>query len=249
MHYNTLGGIIYLQPCEGKVVDANEQFTLVKTVSSRFCVVSTDLLSKSVELGDKIAMSFYKLKRFDGTAADGTDDPSVCGARQISLTGTSTMFPVKWEGRYLGINEKFAANYQEIRNPYLRDLIEQMEGIPVNDGLRMTVNILIDANATDLTFNDPLEENSMEDRPVIKARVNTSKHVGLVEIIYNRVPDSYSIRLTPDIGSEMFLEDLYFDDVGPALLDGIDDGSWKLVKVEILKPAPKKRSVKSTEKV
>jgi hypothetical protein len=247
VHHNALGGISFLRPCEGKVVDANEEVTLVKISASTFCVVSNGLLSKPVTLGDKIAMSFYKLKRFDGSAADGTDDPSLDGCIRMTLTGTETYFPVNWEGRYLGINERFADGYQVIRNPYLQDLIQQMEKISVNGGLRKVVNVLVDANATDLKFNDPEEERSMEDRPAISVRVNTSKHVGMVEIIYNRVPDTYSIKLTPDVGNETMLEDLYFDDLGTALIDGIDDGAWKLANVEILKQAPKKRVQKLSE--
>lgn len=245
VRHNSLGGITYLLPREGKVVDINDQFTLVKTGATEFRVISNELLSQAVNVGDKIGLSFYKLKRFDGTAADGSEDPSDGGVRSIMLTGASTKFPVKWEDRYLGINERFADSYTVIQNPYLRDLIRQMENIPVNDGLRNVVNVLVDAGATDLAFNDPPEELSAESAPAIKVRVNTSKHVGLVEISYNRVPDTYTVKLTPDgEGQSLVLENLYFDMLGDALVDGIDDGQWKLAKVVMIKPAPKQRAGK-----
>ena len=241
--HNSLGGINYLSNQEGKVVDANDQFTLVKTKPTSFVVVLTSLLSQPVNIGDKIGMSFYKLKRFDGTAADGQEDPSDGFSRLIMLTGAKTFFPVKWEGRYLGINERFSESYQEIRNPYLQDMIQQMEDIPVNGGLRRVVNIMTDANPTNLSFNDPLEEDSAVDAPAIKVHVDTAKHKGQVEISYNRCMDTYSIKLTQDAGSQpLEMDNIHFNQLGEALIDGIDDGEWLKAKVTVIKAAPKKRT-------
>jgi len=241
--HNAFGGICFPSPKEGKVVDSNHQFTMVKTGLAEFVIVTTALLSSPVNIGDKIGLCFYKLKRFDGTDADGRQDTT----GPMLLTGAKSYFPVKWPDRYLGIDEKFSDRYTEIQNPYLQDLINQMEAIPVDGGMRRVVNILIDANATQLVFNDPVEERSMEDRPAINVHVSTAKHVGSVSIIYNRVPDTYTIELTPDNGSKkLILEDLYFDQLGQTLIDGIDDGSWKTARVTVLKPATKKQVATAT---
>ena len=125
--HNQLGGVSSLLPAEGKVVEQGEDFTLIKTGPGSFTIVVSKLLSEPVTLEDKVAVSFYKLRRFDGTAADGSDDSSVDGIRTVMLTGAETRFPVTWEGRYLGINERFGASYTAIQNPYLRDMITQME--------------------------------------------------------------------------------------------------------------------------
>ena len=153
--HNQLGGVSYLMPAEGKVVEQGEDFTLIKTGPGSFTIVVSKLLSEPVALEDKVAVTFYKLRRFDGTAADGTDDSSVDGCRTMMLTGVETRFPVTWEGRYLGINERFIASYTVIQNPYLRDMITQMERETVDGGLRHTVNVLVDAGATNLIFTDP----------------------------------------------------------------------------------------------
>lgn len=102
LRHNMLGAVSYLQPTEGTVVDANDQFTLVKTSANRFCVVLNALLSEPVTIGSKIGLSFYNLRRFDGSLADGSEDPSSDGCRSFMLTGAETHFPVKWEERYLG---------------------------------------------------------------------------------------------------------------------------------------------------
>lgn len=242
--HNSLGGISFLPSCEGKVAEVSDEFTLVKTAASCFCVVSNALLGQPVAEGDKIGLTFYKPKRFDGTKADGSDDPSEGGVRTVMLTGAASLFPVKWEGRYLGINERFADAYTEIRNPYLRDLITQLERMPVSNGLRAVVNVLIDANATGLTFNDPAESESASSPPAIRMAVSTEKHKGQVEISYDRAMDVYAVRLTPDSGSgPLVLENVYFNQLGEVLIDGIDDGRWMLAAVAMIKPAPKKRKL------
>jgi hypothetical protein len=217
-------------------------------------------LSQPVTAGAKVRIEGYQLRRFDGTLADGSEDAAGEGVKTITLTGTQTMFPVNWEGRYLGINEKFSAGYRQIQNPYLRDLIKQCEHIPVNGGLRRIVNILVDATGRDLDFVDPPEEESALVAPAIKVSVATQKFIGQVEIFYNRPDDMYGIRLTPTplaqlqvappAGStaelnmrlgDALIEDITFDELGDALLVAIDDEKWAEAKVTVLKPAPKKR--------
>ncbi len=247
VRHNMLGGITYLSPCEGKVVDANERFTLVKTSPNTFCVVLTELLTHAVAIGDRIELTFYKLRRFDGTAADGSDDAAVGGARTISLTGAETLFPVRWEDRYLGINDKFASDFRVIQNPYLRDLIVQCEKLPVNGGLRRVVNVLVDANATDLDFNDPPEALSATSPPAIRVNVSTGRFTGAMEIFYDRAQDYYGLHLLPADGSEgSDVTDICFDELGETLLSAIDDAAWSKANVKMIKPAPKQRGARTS---
>jgi hypothetical protein len=141
-----------------------------------FDVISTRLLDTAVNIGDKLALSFYQLRRFDGTMADGSEDPAVDGCRSFSLTGAASTFPVKWEGRYLGINERLGAEYRTIQNPYLRDMIRQIETLGLDDGSdRKLVNVFIDAGATQLTFVDPPEAKSCDTPPAIAMHFASAK--------------------------------------------------------------------------
>ncbi len=240
--HNKLGGVNYLTPSEGKVVEVTDTFTLVKTSPNSFDVILNSYLPAGLTVGDKISMKFYRLNRFDGTNADGTEDPAVGNVRTYSLTGTESKFPVKWDGRYLGsVNEKFQDDYTPIQNPYLRDLIDQMEKFPVNGGFRKVVNVLIDANATGLEFIDPTEAKSAEIPPAIKCRVATKKIVGTVSVEYDRATDTYTIRVTPDGKDEEVSDMVHFDELGPQLIELIDDDQWLNVKVIITKKASKKK--------
>ncbi len=244
LRHNMLGAVSYLQPIEGTVVDASDQFTLVKTSANKFCVILNALLSEPVVIGSKIGVKFYNLRRFDGSLADGGEDPSIDGCRSFMLTGSETLFPVKWEERYLGINEKFKDSYREIQNPYLRDLITQMEKIPVNGGMRRVVNVLVDAGAKDLDFVDPPENKSAETPPAIRATVATQKFSGIVEIYYDRANDTYGIRLTPAQPDDpRDLTDIHFDELGDALQSVVDDETWMQAKVTVLKAARKPKAV------
>lgn len=249
-------GLSYFQPIEGKVVDANEKFTLVKTGSKSFHVILNELLTREVRVGDKVAVRFYQPRRFDGLAADGSEDPSENGLRTIQITGVATQFPVRWEGRHVRASEALQQHYQEITNPYLRDMITQMEQMPVNGGMRKVINVLIDANASKLEFVDT--PDSCSPPPAVRTLVSSKRFVGTVEIYYDRGTDTYAIRLTPMVGTPCagteslgelngdanshVIDDVHFDELGERLMDAIDDGSWQRARVTVLKPAPKAKA-------
>lgn len=241
-HHNMLGGISYLRPLEGKVVANDDQFTLVKTGPKEFCAILSTLLSAPVSIGDKIGLRFYQLRRFDGTLADGSDDAAVNGIRRCMLTGAKSLFPVKWDGRDSVFHESFSASHTEIHNPYLRDLITQMENLGVDGGYRNFVNILVDANPKNLRFNDSPESEVVDNPPGIHVDVATAKFTGHVEINYDRVMDYYRIVLTPNVGDVIKIDDVSFDELGTCLIDHIDDRSWIQAKVEVIKAAPKVRA-------
>jgi len=244
--HNMLGGIRYLSPQEGKVVDENEHFLLVKTGPKDFNITLKSLLTELPAIGAKVRLQFYQLRRFDGTLADGSEDPAVNGLTTMSLTGVETHFPVRWDGleRVADVNRHLAATYREIQNPYLRDLIVQLETIRVDGGIRRAVNVLVDAGATDLDFVDPPEEESVQTPPAIRFRVNNAKLQGGVEVNYDRAMDYYRVNVTkpyPSLNStetERY-EDVDFEQLPLLLARLIDDGEWRKVKVTVLKPAPK----------
>lgn len=261
VRHNSLGGVGYLQPIEGTVVDASDLFTLVKTSANKFCVILSSLLSAPVDIGAKVSVQFYNLRRFNGSLADGSEDPATGGTRTVMLTGTETKFPVKWEGRYLGVDEKFADVYRKIQNQYLRDLITQMEHIPVNGGMRRIVNVLVDAGARDLDFVDPPEEQSADTPPAIRVLVASMKFVGVVAVFYDRASDTYSIRVTPTPAAELpqphepgsqadiseragkrVIDGVHFDELGDALQVLVDDEAWMQAKVTVVKPARKAKA-------
>lgn len=244
-NYNTLGGVSYLAPCEGTVVARDNEFTLVKTGRTSFDVISTHLLSTQVNVGDKLAIKYHQLRRFDGTLADGSEDPAVNGCRSFSLTGAFATFPVTWENRYLGVAEKLADTYQVIQNPYLRDLIMQIEQLSVSMGVaRKLVSVLIDAGASKLTFVDPTEAQSCDIPPAIAMHFAKAKFAdgqpGDFRIEYDRAMDTYTV-IKASAGIVEKMQNVHFPDLPEVIVDALDDGTWAKAQVTVLKRAPVKR--------
>lgn len=250
VRHNSLGGVTMLSPIEGKVVECGDEYTLIKTGPSDFCVVITDLLDAPVSVGDKIACKFYELRRFDGKLSSGFEDRDGSGITSFSLTGARTLFPAKWADRYLQETKTIITDtWTTVQNRYLRDLITQLEAFPTGDGYRKGVDVLVSANADNLRFIDPPEHLSAGPEPTvwpsIVCQVTTKKFAGEVAIRYDRGADTYALFLTDALSGEAaVLDDVHFDELVPTLLDRIDDGSWKQVRVTMVMKAPKARVAK-----
>lgn len=246
-HHGMLG-VSYLSPAQGKVADASDEWLLVRTDRSQFTIVDRSLLCIQPEVGATVQLEFYRPRRFlDHTLADGGEDPAVDGCHRYVIGRTTTYLPAKWEGRYLGIDEYRADRYQEIQNPYLRDLIEQLEKTPVDGGMRFASNVLVDAGVRTVEFVDPPEE-SCETSPAIRFKVANQTYTGEVEVAYDRGLDYYRVIKTvacPGLNTveRIVHEEIDFQQLTELLKEILDDGEWRKVKVTILKPAPRKRGV------
>jgi len=238
--HNSLGGVSFGADAQGKVVEQKEGWTLVKLSASTFKVLRTELLSQEVAIGDTIDMKFYKLRRFDGSPADGSDDPAVDGCRSFMLTGAKTKFPVAGEDRYLEHSFPRGIELPVVSNPYLLDMLRQMEETAVNNGMRRTINVLVDAGAKNLAFIDPPEEDSCRIAPGISMDISSTKFKGQLIVKYDRGADTYVVELTDyQFGETQTITDVHFPELGSVLLDAIDDGRWLKPTITITKAAAK----------
>lgn len=244
------GQFVGIKPTEGKFIHSDGNLSLFKTGASEFLVVATNLITDTFALGDKVRLEFYNLLGFDGLAADGSDDPAEVsgGIRSTTfmLTGGTVHIPVKWEGRYVHRRPSIYANWPTIQNPYLIDMVGQLEGLKVS-GYRNLVSVLVDANGTIPTFVDPAEDKSCdEDKnkwPSISTTLNSAKFKGVFTLRYDRALDTYEIVLAHQDGTTDVLENVHVMDLSTIVADRIDDGTWKDVKTTLLKAAPKKKAV------
>lgn len=249
--HNMLGGITYLRPSEGTVVDQDETFTMIKEKGSMFTVFSTELATPKPAIGDKVVANFYQLRDFQGLSSDGHDDPAetmVGGitCRSFALTGAKTNLPFTWADRYTSRNATVTRNWGFIQNPYLQDLIKQLEDIKV-DSCRTIADLLVCAKASNLTIVDPVEAKSWDpDRllwPSISMDVSTNNFKGNVAIRFDRAADTYEIDFRTIDGAVDIRDGIHFDGLADLLLSKIDDASWANVKILVVKAAAKKRAV------
>lgn len=227
---------------EGTVVLIEDGMVLLKESTNKFKAIPVHLLTEQVDVGDKAAFVFYKATRFDGSAADGSDDPAVNGIKTFSLGFQKTYIPVRFDRNHRDkarITKDKDADLPHIQNPYLIDMIEQMEEMRVDGGLRNVANIIKDAGATNIRFVDPLEEESADTAPALVLDMDNKVCQATVTVLYRRVPDCYEIQLQKDGEVVAVTQEIFFDQLGSVLIDMIDDGAWKMVKTTILKRAKK----------
>lgn len=231
---STLGIRIDLHPVEGKVVEMTDEWILLKIGrAADLFVVARDLVDVVPALGAVVRITPYARRGFDGRRLDApTEEIADRGLRRQSWTlGESC--------------SRLPIDKEALKSPYLRDMIDQVEALDAGDGIRCMSQVLVDAGAWmhPVDFVDPDDRDIIAKPPALKFRVNTAKLVGAFEIRYDRAADTYDLFLTgQDGGLVKQCEGALFDDIAGIAVDWLDDGSWRIAKVEVLKPAPRSKA-------
>jgi hypothetical protein len=132
-----------------------------------------------------------------------------------------------------------------------RDMIDVIER-EAADEIRTVAQMLIDAGALTqpVFFQDVIDPEDIIDKPpTLRFRVSTSKHVGYVEVSYDRAADAFNVSILNDDMSVLSREtDVHIvmegaSDIGKIIMDAVDDGSWRIAPVEILKKAPARKAI------
>lgn len=223
-HVSALGFHVDPRPFEGKVIASTVDEIVVKTGRAEFAVIDPSLTTVVPDEGDKVRVTPYARRRFDGERADKPEertdrlsDGTAFKVQTIMLGSAPAKLPVP-----------------EPQCPELRDLIHQLEELPAPDGLRKITHMLVDAGAKDFSCVDPLPRNIINTPPAISFSAATKKFTGRVTILYDRAGDVYAVELHRGNERVDRADDVYFDDLGEVLERLIDDGSWRLIQLQIL---------------
>ena len=229
---STLGIRFDLHPAEGKVVELTLDWILLKIGrSAEFFVVARELVDVVPELGAVVRITPYARRGFDGCRLDAPREEAWGNGVRIStihLGESRSVLPI---------------DKDTIQSPFLRDMIDQVEGLSARDGMRCLSQVLVDAGAclAPVEYVDPGDAYILATPPALKFRVRTAKHEGWIEIRYDRAADTYTVVLTDTDGGLVFeREGVYFDNLAEVVVGLIDDGRWRIATVEILKPAPRR---------
>ena len=217
--FNVFGFRIDPEPFEGNVVayDYGGQLMLIKLGGKPlYRVLDLAHVTSKPAIGKKVRITPYARRDWNG---ERLDKPNV--VEGISRNGK----PYRTYETILGGRE-LKLPIPETSNFELNELVKQLEMLPAPDGFRNIVHLLADANATQFEVN---EKNQS-----IAFYVDTQKHQGKVEIVYDRASDSYAVILTSDGIVNDEVDDIYFDRLGSALSYLIDDLEWRKIKVEVI---------------
>ncbi len=231
----TIGIRIDLRPVEGKVVELTDEWILLKIGrAAELFVVARDLVDVVPALGALVRITPYARRGFDGRRLDAPTEQTADGGLRVQsyILGESC--------------SRLPIDKASLKSQYLRAMIDQVEALPAGDGMRRMSQVLVDAGAWmhPVEFIDPHDHDIIATPPALKFRVATAKHDGGFEIRYDRAADTYDLFLTGhDGGIVKQFEGALVDDIAGIAVEWLDDGSWRIAKVDVLKPAP--RSVKA----
>jgi hypothetical protein len=229
---------IDISPMEGKIVEENEEFILMKVGRTEFFVALKSALEFVPEVGSTCRITPYARKRFDG---ERLDKPVSVDAGDGFIR---TSFILGEYRSYLPIDK------QAIICKELVDTIEVIENERA-DEIRTIAQVLIDAGALKepVFFQDvTAAEEIIAKPPTVRFRVATTKFDGYLSIVYDRAMDSFRILLQ-DRDLKKWLEERnqFITITGPSalgqkIIELVDDGQWKIAPVEVLKKAPRQRA-------
>lgn len=233
---NAWGMSVDPQPQEGKVVEVTDDWVLIKKKGSEFFVAARDMLEAIPAVGATVLVTPYARRGFDGRRIDAPKEESRDGFRMQTFT--------------IGVSEsKLPLDVDALVCPELRDMIQQIEKLPA-DNVRTIAQVLIDAGAwqTAVTYQDPEPDDIIDKPPTLRFGIRSEKHQGFLEVRYDRGLDLYDVVLTGLEGQEVTKVDNVTGvdgQLAEVIVDLVDDGNWRLAKLEILKAAPKPKKLKA----
>lgn len=228
---NSLGLQADLKPQEGKLVEVNEIWTAIKTARTEFFVCATKLMEFVPEIGATIRVTPYARRQFDGTRLDAPKVRDFDGYKMSTFVIGERVSPIP-------------IDKTSLKSSYLRDMITQLEELPAPDGTRTVAQLLIDAGAgtEPICYDDPEDGDVISKPPTVEFRISSQKWNGYLSLIYSRSMDLYRIQLTEPTKAkvEVDIQDVDFTSLGEVIATLVDDGNWRIAKVEVLKPGPRK---------
>lgn len=235
---NVLGLQADLNPQEGKLVEVSEKWAAIKTARTEFFVCATPLMEFVPEIGATIRVTPYVRRKFDGTRLDAPKVQDLGGYMTSTIIIGERVSPIP-------------VDKASLKSPYLRDMIAQLEELPAPDGTRTIAQLLVDAGAgtEPICFDDPEDDDVIRKPPTIEFRITSQKWNGYLRVIYDRAMDFYRVQLTDTTKAkvEVDIQDVDFTSLGEVIANLVDDGNWRIAKVEVLKPGPRKVAKAASE--
>jgi hypothetical protein len=217
-------------PMEGLIVHVCAESIMMRLEPDEFFVCARELMAFVPPVGTLVRITPYARRRFDGTRLDSV----------LSLAPGKGLIEAR---RPAPDVSELPIDRGEVECDYLSNLMEQIEKLPTRNGIRRIAQVLIDAGAgsAPIGIAGPSEADDYNEHPPALAfRVRTGKVNGSIQIEVDVGADLYRLVLygpTLDVILRE-LDGVFFDDLAEIVESWVDDGTWKIAKVEVLKAAP-----------
>lgn len=218
------------RPIEGRVVALTDEAIIVKTGRIAFVAVDRMLATESPAAGTKVRVTPYFRRDFAGERLDAprqenwTDGDGKVHEMNVMVIGSRVArIPLP----------------HKPKNPYLADLVEQLEILRTQDNLRTIANMLVDAKATDIEITDPDEEHLSDTPAEISFAVTTDKFAGRIAVLFDDGAMNYAVELRANGAVTKRIANVSVTGLAQVLAELIDDGQWRRIDVAILSPGSK----------
>lgn len=226
-------GAVDYKPMEGNVIHLeNGVMVIQEGRKAVFAAFDMDNLSTVPEVGDKVLVTPYQRRRFDGKFLTDPVEETI-----LDSGFKSTVY-------HLGEQVSKIPGIDQNHSIELRQMADQLESIKVDSRRRIT-QFLIDCGASaypvELVDVDSEPDNYM--LPKITFGFNSQGCKGQLSVTLNRAADSYTVTAKEDGKDAVVIEDLYFDQLAETIVEVVPHSDdWMIDKVQILKKAGKKKA-------
>lgn len=215
------------RPVEGRVVALTDEAIIVKTGRIAFVAVDRMLATESPAVGTKVRATPYFRRDFSGERLDAPRQEN-----WINGDGKAHEMNVM----VIGSRVARIPLPHKPTNPYLADLVEQLEILRTPDSLRTIANMLVDAKAEAIEVVDPAEAHLSDTPPEISFAVTTKKFTGRIAVLYDDGTMNYAVELRAAGAVAERIANVKVTHLAEILADRIDDGTWRRIHVEMLEP-------------
>jgi hypothetical protein len=240
-------GMMFLSPAHGEVIGVGPDFIALRTGETRFDVITHKSLEQPLAIGQKVRLRYYDMRRFDGSrvSADLDQVDETQGPSAVADV-LRVRFPITWPGRALPASMRLgAASMPVAQSRTLMTLVDTLES-QMCDTLRNIPSLLVDAGArqvrvhevpAEMLFGKPVPGSSLA---TISVSVRTRRFTGTVELGFDEVDGSFSVKLDSGAGpaASQTFGHLQPSDVAGLLMERVDDGRWRLVHTEPVEDPP-----------
>lgn len=226
-------GMVDYTPVEGTVMLIENGILVIKEGrQAKFAAYDVGNLSMVPEVGDKVRVTSYQRRRFDGKFLTDPVEESVSGSGFVSHV------------YHLGEQVSKIPGISKDNSVYLQQMAKQLENLKVDSRRRIT-QFLIDCGANEfpVEITDVDADPDNDHLPMITFGFNSQGHQGRLSVALDRGADSYTITVNKDGAEAVVLDEIYFDQLAEAIAEMIPhNDDWIIDRVEVLKKATKKKA-------
>lgn len=211
------------EPFRGKVLAYNDDYMLIKFKHYDYRAVALKFVTEQPAIGARVEVIPYQRHLFNGCNLSDH-------IRQMTYGGDSMVRSAYMDRVPLPIS------FLGIKSYAMKTMIQVLNSEVFNKiSFRTISEVLVDANTSEFTFNNPSESEISKVLPQIKFKVKTDKLDGYVFVSCDESGELYKFTAVKD---EVVIKEeanLTGAELMKLMIECVDDASWQKTIVKVIK--------------